>query len=150
VNDVPIVFDASVGVKWVLDEEFSDRAESLLAATIRRRQRIVGPPHFITEVCNVLHQRRRSRDDSLRISEEEADKALTRFLNFPIQIVAPSGLYQRAFAFAHHHSLPSVYDSLYVVLAQMLGAELWTSDSRLRRNLGDAAPWTRWIGDYEV
>ena len=33
--------------------------------------------------------------------------------------------------FAKRQGLATVYDSLYVVLAQMLGGELWTADQRL-------------------
>jgi predicted nucleic acid-binding protein len=150
-NQSSVVVDASVGVKWVLTvaEESSAQAVMLLQSSLEAHRTIVAPPHFPAEVANVLYQRVRRRDPRFRITREEARTGLTQFLAYPIQIVAPDGLYEQAFTFALSRDLPSVYDSLYVVLARMLGAELWTDDNRLRRNLGDAAPWVRWIGDYE-
>ncbi|MFN8559160.1 MAG: hypothetical protein U0531_18090 [Dehalococcoidia bacterium] len=59
--------------------------------------------------------------------------------------VAPAELYERAFRFARSYDLPSM-DSLAVVLAHILGAELWTADRRLlsaiwlRRSLGALHP----------
>jgi hypothetical protein len=37
-----------------------------------------------------------------------------------------------------------------IVLALLLGAELWTADERLAITLSAAAPWVRWLGDYRV
>ena len=47
-------------------------------------------------------------------------------------------------------SLPSLYDSLYVVLAEVVNTELWTADQTLVRALGDSARWVRSIGDYPL
>lgn len=46
------------------------------------------------------------------------------------------------------HRLTRTYDALYVVLAQLLGLELWTDDRALINTLAGAAPWVRWIGVY--
>lgn len=46
------------------------------------------------------------------------------------------------------HRSTTPFNSLYVVLAQLLDVELWTADEGLRRALGTAAPWVRFIGDY--
>jgi hypothetical protein len=62
----------------------------------------------------------------------------------------PPGLYARAVTFARVNQLPTVYDSLYVVLAQDLGADLWTADRRLLRQIAAVAPWVRWLGDYPL
>jgi predicted nucleic acid-binding protein len=77
-----------------------------------------------------------------RITEAEAERALAAFLSLPITLLV------RAFAFAKTHRLPSIYDSLYVVLAQMTNTELWTGDKRLINAVGKVAPWIRFIGDY--
>ena len=73
---------------------------------------------------------------------------MTTFLAYPIELVWVADLYEQAFRLAGRHRLPSVYDGLYVVLAQLLHTELWTADERLLTSLGTAAPWVRWIGDY--
>ena len=49
-----VVVDASVAVKWVLDEEFTEQARNLLRDSVR--QPIVAPPHLTSEVTNALYQ----------------------------------------------------------------------------------------------
>jgi predicted nucleic acid-binding protein len=56
--------------------------------------------------------------------------------------------HERAFLFARDNRLPSLYDSLYVVLAQMMEVTLWTADQRLFTTAALVAPWVHWIGDY--
>ncbi|MCL5265023.1 MAG: type II toxin-antitoxin system VapC family toxin [Chloroflexi bacterium] len=46
-----------------------------------------------------------------------------------------------------HQSGCALYDALYLALAQRLGAEFITADSRLFRMIGDV-PNVIWIGDY--
>jgi predicted nucleic acid-binding protein len=43
-----------------------------------------------------------------------------------------------------------VYDALYVVLARLLNAELWTADGRLVTQLAGRAPWVRSLRDYPL
>ena len=145
-----VVVDASVAVKWVLPEEWTDRAQALMAASIQARQRLVGTPHLAIEVVNAIYQRRRRGAPQERLSDTEADQALARFLAFPLELLSPTPLYEQAFAFARTHGLSNVYDSVYVVLAQFLNTTLWTADETLLNALGTAAPWVRFIGAYPL
>jgi len=141
-----LVVDASVALKWLLAEELSDKAEALLADSLQAGTVIVGPPHLTGEVANALYRRiHRSQNN---ITQDEAEAALAQFLAIPIQVVSSDDLYTQAFAFALAHGLSSLYDSLYVVLARQLGAELWTDDRRLLNTLAQTAPWVRSIADY--
>src|SRR3954468_7931898 len=93
-----LVVDASVAIKWVVAEEFSEQAEALLGAAASSA--IVGPPALPTEVANALYQRTRRRDSETRLTVEDAEAALARFLALGIQQLSSDALYQRAFAFA--------------------------------------------------
>ena len=97
-----------------------------------------------SEVANAIYQRLRRND----LTEAEADQALNEFLHLPINLFATPELYERAFLFAKTHGITNIYDSLYVVLADTLDAELWTDDRRFLRAID--APWVRWIGDYQL
>lgn len=139
------VIDASVALKWLIQEEFTGQAVALLQDSRRSKRPLYSPPVLTNEVTNALYQQLRRRS----ISQEEAEEALEQFFGWPtVQIVSLPGLYQRAFAFARNHQLPDIYDSLYIVLAQMLNAELWTDDRRLIQGIGSSTPWVRWIRDY--
>jgi predicted nucleic acid-binding protein len=143
-----VVVDASAAMKWVVEEEFSEQAEALLDDAVSSA--IVGPPALITEVVNALYQRTRRRDPKTRLTGDEAEAAIARFLALGIQVVSSDTLYQQAFAFACQHGLPDIYDTLYVVLAERLGTELWTDDRKLLDAVRPIAPWVRWVGDYPL
>ena len=143
------VVDASVALKWVVVEPHAAEALALYRDTVTAHAPLLAPPHLLSEVSNALY-RRMLRGDRLALSETEATTALTDFLALPLQILAPDSLYARAFTFAKTHRLPSLYDSLYVTLAQMLAVDLWTADQRLLAATRTAAPWVRWIGDYHT
>jgi predicted nucleic acid-binding protein len=143
-----VVVDASVAIKWVVEEEFSEQAEAFLDDAAASA--IVGPPALITEVANALYQRTRRRDPRTRLTAHEAEAALDRFLALGTQVVSSDALYQQSFAFAHQHGLADIYDTLYVVLAERLGTELWTDDRKLLDAVRHIAPWVRWIKDYPL
>lgn len=143
-----VAVDASVAVKWVVAEAFTDRAQALLRDSLQAGRPIVAPPHFSGEVTNALYRRMRRTVQPL--SRPQAEEALREFLQYPIQVASPPDLYWQAFTFADTHTLSAVYDSLYVVCAHLLGVELWTADQRLLTELGTAAPWVRFIRDYPL
>ena len=140
-----LVLDASVAVKVVIEEEFTNRARALIENIRRDRRLLFGPPHLASEVTNAIHQKLARRS----ITEAEADQALNQFLELPIHTFVTPQLYTRASLFARANGLNSTYDSLYVILAQMLDAELWTDDRQLLRDVEAVAPWVRWIRDYQ-
>jgi predicted nucleic acid-binding protein len=144
----PLVVDASVALKRVLAEEFTEQSRSLFAQSLQDRHPLVAPPLLPSEVGNALYQRLRTTLPSRKLTEAEADRALAAFLLLPITLLVPEDLYARAFTFAKTHRLPSLYDSVYVVLAQLLNTELWTADQRLLSAVATSAPWVRFIGDY--
>lgn len=141
-----VAVDASVAVKWVVAEDFTDRAQALLGNSLRAARPLIAPPHFPGEVVNAIHRRTQRSEQPL--SPVRATQAVQEFLEYPVELLSPADLYWQAFTFAQTHALAAIYDSLYVVLAQLLEVELWTADERLLRALGDAAPWVRFIGDY--
>ena len=141
-----VAVDASVAVKWVVAEQFTDRAQALLNDSVRAGRPIVTPPHFSGEVINAIYRQRRRMMQPL--SQERAEAAVRTFLAYPTQILTPTDLYWQAYTFAETHNLSTVYDSLYVVLAQITNTDLWTADQRLLNALGSRAPWVRFIGGY--
>ncbi len=145
-----LVVDASLAVKWVVKEEYSAEADALLRESAASDQAIMGPPHLLAEVANAVYQRVRTTDPDKHLTIDEAGAALAQFNTIGIQLSSPPELGPGVARFALMHQLPVVYDALYVVLAQLIDAELWTSDRKLIGLIGRAAPWVRYIGDYPV
>jgi predicted nucleic acid-binding protein len=150
-NQLPIAVDASVALKWVITAEvFAANAQALYRDCLTDGRRLIAPPHFSGEVTNALYQRVQSQNPDRHLTEQEARDALTAFLSLGVELLTLPNLYEPAFSFALTYTLPSVYDALYVVFAQLLGIELWTADQRLLNALGSTAPWVRFIGTYPV
>ena len=152
VNDL-VAVDASVAVKWLVEEDQSVFALALLRNVQHDLNAVIVPPHFAGEVTNAVYQKLRTQDPVKHIAEAEARRAIANFrliAQTSVRVIAEPEIYDDALDFAQQHGLPSIYDALYVVLARQLQVELWTADRRLLNNIGSVAPWVRWIGDYPV
>jgi len=123
---IAAVVDASVAVKWVVEEPDSAAAAGLLAGTL-----LHAPAHWLAEAAHVVWWR------ALR-GEFDRDDAAERVAvlgRAPVRSHDLAGLLPRAFALALAHRV-TVYDSLYVALAERLGVKLVTADLRLIAAVG--------------
>lgn len=145
-NGGEVCVDASVAVKWVLPEEHSEQALVLYEDAIESGQTVIGPPHLPVEVTNAIW-RQVARG---LMSNVEGREALSIFNRFQVALQIPGDLLERGFDIARQHKRPTVYDTLYVALAEIKGCTLWTADMKLLNALGKKASWVRWIGDYET
>jgi predicted nucleic acid-binding protein len=141
-----ICIDASLAVKWLLREDWTDEARALLRASVNADREIVAPPLLPMEVTNTLRQRMRTMNG---LSIDEALLLLEEFLDLPVVLRNPEGLNRRALILADVFRLPAVYDAHYLALAEQLDCELWTADRRLVRAVAPAMPLVRFIGDYD-
>jgi predicted nucleic acid-binding protein len=137
------VVDASVAAKWLLSpahEPFADRAHRLLALYADQEIQIVVPDLFWAEIGNVLWKAARLG----RCSNAEAKTGLQRVKaqNFPT--VPSASLLDSAFEIACS-SGRTIYDSLYIALAEASYAEFLTADEKLANALGDRYP-IKWLG----
>ena len=140
-----ICVDASVAVKWILEEERSDLAMALYNAVVLTGQSIVAPPLLPLEVTNILRQRMRANP---KLSLTDATEQLDDFLALPVDYHNPTGLHHQALVLADTLGLLATYDAHYLALAEHLGCELWTDDQRLIRQVATSLPFVRWIGDH--
>ena len=145
-----LVVDASLAVTWVISEAGRDRALKLWTDAARARRVVRAAPHFPGEVANAIYQRVRSTDPAKHLDFADAEAALGHFLTYAVALSNPPERIRESFDFAHTHSLVGVYDALYVVLARLLDAELWTADARLVTQLGGSTPWVRPLRDYPL
>jgi predicted nucleic acid-binding protein len=83
------------------------------------------------------------------LTAEDAEPRMTLLLRAPIVSAPIAGLMPRAFTISVAHSV-TIYDSLYIALAEKRSIPLVTADERLiRRVSGDAAlaGCVVWVGD---
>jgi predicted nucleic acid-binding protein len=119
------VIDAGVVVKWFIPEADSAIAHQLLARYLQGVDTPVAPDLLIAECGNVFWRRCRQGD----ITPDEATESLADFLALNVPLVPARSLVQSAFQLALQHQR-TVYDALYLVLAQERNCDLITADER--------------------
>ena len=116
-----VVVDASLALKWVLEEEYTEKALALRDQWRVTGQAVIAPSIFRSEVTNALHQSSRQG----HLSRSDAAEALDILLSL-VAIRDPIELYSRALVLAGDMALGSTYDALYVALAESEGCDMWT------------------------
>lgn len=114
-----IVIDASVALKWVLEEENSEAADRLL------NEELIAPSLWLLEAANALW-RRALRGD---ITTAEAQERLIELFNAPVTTVPLEEDVLAATRLAAELAHP-VYDCLYLALAIREGTHVVTADRR--------------------
>ncbi|MBY0335998.1 MAG: type II toxin-antitoxin system VapC family toxin [Acetobacteraceae bacterium] len=124
------VIDASVAVKWFLNENGSAEA----AALLERRSPLLAPELILAETANVLWKTKRR--GALLPSDKWA-----AFDGMPLyfaRLVSLRELHSDAIALALAHDHPA-YDCFYVALARREAAPLVTADAGLARRFSGVA-----------
>ncbi len=114
------VVDASVAVKWVVEEAGSDRARLLAQA------RLEAPDLLPIECANILWKKVRIRD----LTRQGASARLDLLLRAPISLAETRPLLDTALGLAlelHH----PVHDCVYLALTLLRGIPLVTADEKL-------------------
>lgn len=121
--------DASVAAKWVVEEEHSAQAALLL-----EWDALHAPDHWRAEAVNVLWAKVLHGD----LTAAQAEERMTLLLNAPVRDTASALLMPRAFAISVA-CMVTIYDSLYLALAERLDTVMVTADERLIRRIATDA-----------
>lgn len=114
------IIDASVAVKWVVEESGSDRARGLSQA------RLEAPDLLPVECANILWKKVRLGD----LRQQEAARRLDLLLRAPVVLAGSRDLLEAALELAFELKHP-VYDCVYLALALRRAIPLVTADQRL-------------------
>ena len=129
------VIDAGVVVKWFIPEVDSAIAHQLLERYLQGVDTPVAPDLLIAECGNVLWRRCRQGD----ITPDEATDSLADLLTLNVPLVPATRLVQSALQLALQHQR-TVYDALYLALAQERNCDLITADERFFNALSAQFP----------
>jgi predicted nucleic acid-binding protein len=138
------VVDASVAAKWFLPEAYKDNAQRLLTAFLNDKLQLIAPDFMAAEVANLLWTRSTARKE---ISEPKAAQSLAEFLALGLDLRSNSALLTTALKLGASEK-HSVYDMIYIALAQQENREMITADEKLINKLHGKYPLLRWIGDF--
>jgi len=114
-----LVIDASVVVKWFVEEDLADEAASLL----RRPPPLHAPDLIVAEATNAVWKK------VVRgaITREQAEAFALSIPHSPLQLTPSLFLHARALDIAIELRHP-VYDCLYLACAERLGGRVVTAD----------------------
>ena len=123
-----LVVDASVAVKWLVEEEYSDAADRLLEG----RHELFAPRLMASEVANVLWRKARMGE----IERSRAGALAAAISEMAVNWTADEGICPDAVRLSLALDHP-VYDCLYLALAHRIGATLVTADARFVNSLAE-------------
>lgn len=121
-----LVVDASIAVKWVVEEE-----GTAPALTLRQRAKLVAPELLVAECANILWKKVQRRE----LSKDEALLAARLLQGAEIELSPTRSLLEAATRLAVELDHPA-YDCLYLALAIEKDCRFVTADERFLRRLG--------------
>jgi predicted nucleic acid-binding protein len=138
-----VVVDASVAAKWFLPENgeaLGDKALALLDQYDKREVQFVVPDLFYVEIASAIWKAVRTG----RVPRAFGDQALVLLTQREFATVPSLKLLDKAFQIATAFER-TVYDGLYVALAEQTNSQLITADERLVNSLAAHFP-VKWLG----
>lgn len=123
-NKKVIVADASVIVKWFVDEEHTKKALALREQYIEGKVDIACPSLLPYEVLNALRYNPEFGEEHTRTAAEALEKY--QLWLYPVLGELAAHCSKNSFAYGM-----SFYDSVYVSLAEYLDSTLYTADQKI-------------------
>ena len=138
-----VVVDASLAFKWLVREEHSGKALTLLRSWDRQGFRRAVPHLLPFELANALHRRVVRRE----LTVEAAADLIGGLLDSELELHETPGLHGRALELASELKQGAAYDAHYLALAETLDCELWTADDRFFRAASAVSSNVHWLND---
>lgn len=140
--------DASLALKWVLREDDSDLARSLLSSWNKNGIKIIVPALFAYEITNILYRQVLTK----KLTYEQASFFQEGIFSLAIafDFSLHKEISRKAMGYANRFHLPATYDAHYLALAEREQCEYWTADARLLNGLRGQLPWVHNLSDYQT
>lgn len=137
------VLDASVAAKWFLagpGEDLVEQAVRLLRLYTAGGAEFIVPDLFFAEFAAVLGKAERLG----RCDRQATDRAVAEVLGWNLRTFPTASLLRRAVAISRAWGC-SLYDAVYLSLAEQATISMITADERLVRAVGGRLP-VLWLG----
>lgn len=140
-----VVVDASLALKWIIDEIDTPSAQMLLKHWLSQSIIVLAPNLLIYEVTNILYKR-------IRRDELTLERALDAFnllmqINLNFEAIKDKQLSVKALDFTVRYKLPATYDAHYLALADREQCDFWTADEHLYNSVKGQLLWVRLMSD---
>ena len=135
-----VVADASVIVKWFVDEEHTKKALALRQSYVDGKVDIACPNLLPYEVLNALRYNPEFGEERTRTTAEALEKY--QLWQYPVLGELAARCVKNSFEYGM-----SIYDSAYVSLAEYLDSTLYTADDKILDKVGRSERF-RHISDF--
>ena len=137
-----LVLDTSVILKWYKEEEDSDKAIEIRDKSIRGEIQISVPDLVLYEMANAPRY-------SQQCTPDDIARVIDNFSKFEIDIVIPTtNLIKKACRLAVEYDI-TVYDGVYLALAEDLAFSLVTADLKFYRKI-ETVSWAQFLNPERV
>jgi predicted nucleic acid-binding protein len=127
------VVDTSALIRlFIPDGPLPDGFDAFLHGVERGFDMAIAPELLLAEAGSVINKKRKSGE----LSGDESNRLLSEILSIPIRLFPHRPVLLRAFELAGEHNL-TVYDTLYLALAQDHGAVVFSADRKLLKTATD-------------
>ena len=136
-----VVVDASVIVKWFVEEENSDKAIKIRDKYIEGEIKLIAPEIITFEVLNALYYK--------KLFSESEMKEISEALNsYSFGLYSLEGKYAEKTVEVAFKNSVTIYDASYISLAVMKNTYMYTADEKLIEKLkGDYVRYVKRIKD---
>jgi predicted nucleic acid-binding protein len=128
------VIDASIAVKWFVNEKDSDKALQLRSSYLNGVVELVAPNLILYEVADALRFH-----PHYDFTEANLFDSIDTLRDMQIAVAPTTDTWLKAFSISISENL-SIFDAVYVAMSEVLNARLITSDKelveKLNRHLG--------------
>jgi len=125
---MPIVVDASVVVKWFVEEENSDKAIKIRDKYIEGEIELIAPEIINFEVLNALYYKKLFSESELKEISEALD-------SYSFSLYSLKGEYaEKTIEVALKNNI-TIYDASYIALSIIKNTYMYTADEKLVERL---------------
>jgi predicted nucleic acid-binding protein len=125
-----LIIDASVAIKWVVQEDGTDAAIGL-----RQRFRFAAPDFIVAECSNIIWKKVQRGE----LARQEAIIASRLLQQSDVELFSMRPLFEEATTLAIDLGHPA-YDCVYLALARQIAMRFVTADKRLLQTITEKSP----------
>ena len=124
------VVDTSALIRlFIPDGPLPDGFDKFLRGVERGLNTAIAPELLVAEAANVINKKQKSGE----LTGNEGDQLFSDLLSVPIRLFPHRTVLLRAFEMARKYNL-TVYDTLYLALAEEHGAVIFSADNQLLKS----------------
>lgn len=136
-----ICVDASLVLKWITPEEDSSLAFKLYRHWKKQKEILVAPVLLEYEVGSVLCKKVRMG----LLASHRLIQSIAFYRRLAIQLLHESDLIEKGLSLAQSFEESSVYDCVYLALAQIKAIDFYTCDKRFFEKVQSIFPQVRYF-----